>query len=41
VGLAPLSAPVRLLVEDDLAMVAMDSAGVLTAVRLATHLSVL
>ncbi|HZZ84444.1 MAG TPA: PQQ-binding-like beta-propeller repeat protein [Anaeromyxobacteraceae bacterium] len=40
VGTAPLSAPVRLLVEDDLSMLAMDAAGVVTAVRLATHLSV-
>lgn len=41
VGTAPLPAPVRLLVDDDLAMVAMDAAGVVTAVRLVTHLSVI
>ncbi|BDG07724.1 outer membrane protein assembly factor BamB family protein [Anaeromyxobacter paludicola] len=40
VGVAPLAAPVRLLVDDALDLVAADAAGVVTAVRVATHLSV-
>jgi hypothetical protein len=40
-GAARVGAPVRLQVGEDLSLVAMDAAGVVTAARLATHLSVL
>jgi hypothetical protein len=39
-GVARVGAPVRLAVTSELSLVAMDAAGVVSAARLATHLSV-